>query len=116
MAIFDLLSYCQPSWMATITRKNKNGCHDFTFKDRDLLHKPNTTKFSQIFNLTMLSAIKDSNHYQKWKNVHNGNKNQLYLNFGQFLKSILWVMLNCSHYQEKINAIDTKKTCQIWQI
>ena len=35
------------------------------------------------------------------KNVHNGNKNQLSLNFGQSSKSMLWVTLNCSHYQKK---------------
>ena len=36
VTISDQLSYCQPTWMAAITRNQKNGCHGSTVKDKHL--------------------------------------------------------------------------------
>ena len=48
--IVDQLLYCQPSWIAEITRNYQNGCHGSTINHRHLKQKPNTTKFGSIVN------------------------------------------------------------------
>ena len=49
----------------TVPEITKNVCHGFTIKDKDL---STIWKFGPIFNLNKLRAMKDCNHYQKYKN------------------------------------------------
>ena len=60
----SLLSSCQPSWIAAITRNPKNGNYDSYSQYRNLQQKPNPTKFGSIFNFNIMSAILDGNHYE----------------------------------------------------
>ena len=60
----NMLQYWS-SWMAAINRNCKNDYHGSAVRSKDLQWKPTIPIFGSIFNLNVLLAILNLNHYQE---------------------------------------------------